>query len=959
MLQQVLFSVVCWGLLAFFVSRLMRSRWLSVLAFGSVLFFSLSGMIAQWDFMVLSESISLSLLALFAAAWLWYLERPSGKRSLALLAVGFLFVFSREVNGYLVLALSAALLLVAWWKKRKWLVPLASGLLAVFIAAQPLAGAGERWVFPFLNVLTQRILPDAEKVNFFASRGMPVNPELLSLSGGWANSQDFALYNSNALRDFQNWLYSYGKTDYYDYLLSHPVTWLDPLTNAQRMLGDATVWQAPPAYTPVLPAWLEQLVFFPYTWLLILVAAALAGWLIAVVRRRSSPAWIVPLGMLALVYPHLWVVWNGDAMEIGRHAVGVSTQLRLSLLLLLLLTLDAFATRAPAAVPREEVYRPLRLPVISFHPALRVVLVLTALAGGWLAADAAGQPLVIRLGLVLLGAASAGLLAADLAGSVPLRRSITGLKTRLHSERGLVAGVSILTGLLALCGAILFAFGQQALAVRDALGISLRLVGAFDRLHLLVNLLQPLIAWGALASLLALAALVAVFRADLISLARSGAFFRPVLAAAVIAAGLMQWALLYLRLDWLTGIVGWLYPYQSRPMGYTELLAQILVLLAVLVGVGFVLLYRRGRPVNRMIDFARSMLVLGSMWLMVQVFLALIAAPGELALRPGAGGLALLLGVGAFSMMTHSTWNPVKAPAEESGKSADGALLAPGYTAAPRSTGVWLPVMVLLGVPAAVLAPSLPAVALYPLLTLLVMWLGLRAITTGDARIAVAAGVAAALSSLAQPLMLALYPLLLFWGMLEWVRARTGVLDSDGSVLAAARATRVLAGFAAGGLAAYLLLWLGLGHDPLAQITAARAADSALLKLPVGLHVLLNTIKLNLVEYAAWLGLPLALLLAARVIRAGLAVVRRRAGALDSFALALGAAFALLLACAYPFGGTAVLWLFMLPPIVLLAGDELGETFGGKPAPVLVFLLLQLMTIFLLFRFQDLILILV
>jgi hypothetical protein len=43
----------------------------------------------------------------------------------------------------------------------------------------------------------------------------------------------------------------------------------------------------------------------------------------------------------------------------------------------------------------------------------------------------------------------------------------------------------------------------------------------------------------------------------------------------------------------------------------------------------------------------------------------------------------------------------------------------------------------------------------------------------------------------------------------------------------------------------------------------------------------------------------------------------------------------------------------------LLAGDELGETFGGKPAPVLVFLLLQLMTIFLLFRFQDLILILV
>jgi hypothetical protein len=67
-------SIVSWSLLAACVAREMRVRWVSIASFAVVLAFSLSTDIILWDWTVLSESISLSLLALFIANWLWLIR---------------------------------------------------------------------------------------------------------------------------------------------------------------------------------------------------------------------------------------------------------------------------------------------------------------------------------------------------------------------------------------------------------------------------------------------------------------------------------------------------------------------------------------------------------------------------------------------------------------------------------------------------------------------------------------------------------------------------------------------------------------------------------------------------------------------------------------------------------------------------------------------------------------------
>ncbi|MFN2119583.1 MAG: hypothetical protein ACK2T0_04280 [Anaerolineales bacterium] len=60
-------SIVAWGLLALMISRFVRPAWLQIAGFVLILLFSLDRHIASWDFVMLTESLSLSSLALFLA----------------------------------------------------------------------------------------------------------------------------------------------------------------------------------------------------------------------------------------------------------------------------------------------------------------------------------------------------------------------------------------------------------------------------------------------------------------------------------------------------------------------------------------------------------------------------------------------------------------------------------------------------------------------------------------------------------------------------------------------------------------------------------------------------------------------------------------------------------------------------------------------------------------------------
>lgn len=336
---QVALHGLCWGALAYWSARSLRNRWLSGAALVVLLLFALSPTLEAWTAVILSESLSLSVLALLTGLWINAVARWAWWKTLPLLLVSFLWMNVRETNAYLALALAALLILLAvLLRRQKMYAVLGAALIGLYFLSSTALCSYPRWSFPLLNVLGKRILPVEENVRYFQRQGMPVSPALMSLSGQWANGKDFAFLNSEELRPFQKWLFEDGRSAYLRYMLDHwPQTFFSGLFGDRQTLLAPDVRAYPPAtYAPALPGWLSTLVF-PDVWPGAQIGLAVAL-LIAVLgtgawKRRAAAA--VGAALLLLDYPHLLVVWNGDAMEMARHAVVAAVQFHLAVWLLI------------------------------------------------------------------------------------------------------------------------------------------------------------------------------------------------------------------------------------------------------------------------------------------------------------------------------------------------------------------------------------------------------------------------------------------------------------------------------------------------------------------------------------------------------------------------------------------------------------------------------------------------
>ncbi len=337
-------SVLCWATLALFVARAVRSRWLKPVAVGLVLAFSLSAEIIQWDRVMLSESISLSLLALLLACWLWLLEGWSWRKAVLLLLIASLWAFARDTNAYAGLMMAGLLVVLAPFRPapRRYLI-VAGAFLAIFVAADVSMTAGYRWVAPFLHVLTQRVLPHAARTADFARLGMPLTPSLMRLAEQSPSEQD---WEDPSLEDFRQWLHARGKRSYPRFLLLHPeIVAKEPLGHLGELVSPRLEGYAPPGFLAPLGGWMTALTYPTHPVLLsTLLAAALGVAGSVAIRMRPRPVWVIPLALLLLAYPLAALVWHGDTAEIGRHALQVGVQLRLGLWLLLLFGADLAAS---------------------------------------------------------------------------------------------------------------------------------------------------------------------------------------------------------------------------------------------------------------------------------------------------------------------------------------------------------------------------------------------------------------------------------------------------------------------------------------------------------------------------------------------------------------------------------------------------------------------------------------
>jgi hypothetical protein len=363
---QLVVSIGCWLALAGAVAWNVRRPGLRMASFCLVLLFSLSVWIWQWDRIILSDSLAVSLGAAALAAWLALVRAPGGWTIAAVLATMLAWAFTRDSIAYMaLLAVPFVLVWVALPGRRRGRIVLAVGLAAIFAAnfvAQGSTASEPRRQIVILNVIGVRVLTDSDELRYFRDHGMPLPDPVRPLAGAVLGTgklrSDRAMASDPRVAGFLEWVRDEGRQTLAAYLVTHPYDALKPVVeDAGPLLATEPAdyegeGQAPladyraPGTDPLLPGPLAAVIYPPsvaavLVWLAVVIAAAV--WLASLGMARTL--WLVPAAVTLLQLPHAVVVWHGDTNEIARHALTVSVMTRLGLLMLSIFLIDAALER--------------------------------------------------------------------------------------------------------------------------------------------------------------------------------------------------------------------------------------------------------------------------------------------------------------------------------------------------------------------------------------------------------------------------------------------------------------------------------------------------------------------------------------------------------------------------------------------------------------------------------------
>jgi hypothetical protein len=350
------------GLAMVVASRMSRPavRWGAFLA---IQLLGVSLHVAQWDSLLLSESLAASMLALTIAAWILLFEAESSKLTplaMAGIAMGVflvtaLFSFTRDSNSYLLLGIGAVWLVLCvllWrWDVSGWqrLALACAMVLAIFSLHQLNINASGRWRGAFYGTFLQRIYGNTPSREFFIDQGMPQGEWQEGIVPRMKRTVFIAkVMNDPAADRFNQWMMEYGRSSYAKYLISHPRVLLSgPVRNYQQLISPNSVeYRSKAAATPL---WLSAITktMFPMRnmGLALLLGIGIALVAISTPRAGVELWWTVPITFLALVPAQMLFIWHADSIEIERHAFLLGLGLRAGAWLLVLIGLDRIHLR--------------------------------------------------------------------------------------------------------------------------------------------------------------------------------------------------------------------------------------------------------------------------------------------------------------------------------------------------------------------------------------------------------------------------------------------------------------------------------------------------------------------------------------------------------------------------------------------------------------------------------------
>jgi hypothetical protein len=333
---QAVLAVVAWTVLAVTLARLVRPGWRSIAAASAVLAFASTWQVVEWDWSVLSESISLSATAMICASSLWLARRFTGPRAAALALSCAVYVGARD-QGIWPVALAGigicSLGLVDLLRRRRRgalrVVLLGTALLCAAAIAEAGAFASHRDTVSVEHVFYVRIFPFASRVAWFAARGMPEAHAIDDLAASTRPTRGTSKVvgldtSSSAWQPITRWFAQRSGILLLEYLVTHPAYDLSaPFASQELAYNNA---HGNLAFYGNIANGCRQ--FLPFvSWLMFPPWQAEAGLAalgaVLVVRRRTwRSREVLVVGALGLGgVAAAFVAWHGDGMEVTRHTL--------------------------------------------------------------------------------------------------------------------------------------------------------------------------------------------------------------------------------------------------------------------------------------------------------------------------------------------------------------------------------------------------------------------------------------------------------------------------------------------------------------------------------------------------------------------------------------------------------------------------------------------------------------
>ncbi|HLA45470.1 MAG TPA: hypothetical protein VJZ27_18615, partial [Aggregatilineales bacterium] len=275
-----------------------------------------------------------------------------------------LWGFSRPPNFFnaLILIPFVAAIAVVWHRlTRPWIVTfivILVSLAGIYLVRNYLVNKGDVWQNAFMNTLAANILPDAEKREFFAERGMPTDEVAMHFSGYIPANHGG---DWNAI--FGEWINERGRSVYLEYLLKTPFARAEEaLRSPDRVLDPDALLQIYGreheniGLEQPLPAWESRNIALLYnpggiTFIVIGILTLLLMLSMIAAQHHLDSRWLIPLVVILSTLPIALLNLNADAYE-PRHHIANSLKLRLGIVMLALYCFDWMLTYRASYVQR-------------------------------------------------------------------------------------------------------------------------------------------------------------------------------------------------------------------------------------------------------------------------------------------------------------------------------------------------------------------------------------------------------------------------------------------------------------------------------------------------------------------------------------------------------------------------------------------------------------------------------